>query len=123
MTTTLQTARTRPLVAVLYRVPLFAEAMLGAFEGFADVQVVPAGRDSEGVLRWLEPDALVLDGDPSALELDWGGGTRTAIVAVDLELSELRVRHDGDWDAASTDTSPTAIRNAVIAGLAEGARE
>lgn len=118
MTATLGQPGTRPVVAVLYRVPLFVEALHGIFDGFADVHAVHADADAESVVRWLRPDALVLDGDTDGFPLAWAGETGGTVVRVNLQEPEVTVLRNGAWEVSTTDSSPNAVRNAVLAGLA-----
>ena len=65
------TVRTRPLVAVLSRVPLFVEALRAAFEGIADVQSVSANDvEAHGLVRAFRPDVVIIEGaDSDPIEL------------------------------------------------------
>jgi hypothetical protein len=53
----------QPLVAVLFRTPLFAEGIAAAFEGFADVRAFPEGEGTEDLIRVLRPDGVVIEGN------------------------------------------------------------
>jgi hypothetical protein len=105
--------RTLPLVAVLYRVPLFVEALIEAFDGLADVQPVKiADSDVGGLLIALRPDALIVE----ALEVPAAGADVPA-VHVCLESGAVRARKDGQWTEVGVDLSPEAIRNALLRAM------
>lgn len=104
-------------MAVLYRVPLFVEALHGIFDGFADVHAVHADADAESLVRWLRPDVLVLDDDTDRFPLAWAGETGGTVVRVNLREPEVSVLHNGAWEVTTTDSSPNAVRNAVLAAL------
>src|SRR5438046_3126861 len=62
--------RRQPLVAVLFSVPLLCEAIASALDDIAEVRTFPARRsDTVGLLRSLQPDAVVVDDPIEALEL------------------------------------------------------
>jgi hypothetical protein len=106
-----------PLVAVVFRVPLFVEALDAAFDGLADVQGVrriDAGL--EGLLKALRPDAVVVEGpDNLALELF------VPVVHVDLERQTVESWVDGAWRGEQVDLSGEAIRNVVLTAMLAGA--
>lgn len=113
------TGTTLPVVAVFCRVPLVAEALTGAFEGMAEVRSFPANDgDTAGVLRWLRPDAVVVD-DPGVAEraVPHVAGEGGLLVHVSVSDGVVRVFKDG-WDVADADgSSPDSIRNLVIGSL------
>jgi hypothetical protein len=102
--------RPLPLVAVLYRVPLFVEALAAAFDGLADLRAVRRDdRDVDGLLDALKPDALIVqDGDLP------GRHDEIPAVRVELEGGAVHARRDGEWTEVGVDLSPEAIRNAVL---------
>lgn len=109
-----------PVVALLCRVPMVAEALAGAFEGMAEVRAFPANDgDTAGVLRWLRPDAVVAD-DASAAEnavphVALEGGL---LVHVSVSDGTVRIFKDDGWETADVDgSSPDSIRNLVIGSL------
>ena len=108
--------RTRPLVAVLSRVPLFVEAMTAAFAGTADVQPIsPDDVEVHGLLRAFHPDAVIVEG----VDLN-----DEALVApclhVDLTSQAVTVRGERGWRSIDVEPSPEAIRNTLIALLYGG---
>lgn len=110
-------ARSRPLVAVVFRVPLFVEALAAAFDGLADVQGLRAG-DGElvGLLAALRPNAVVVEGpEEPAITLD------VPLVHVDLERQAVWLRDAHGWSAREVDLSGEAIRNVVLTAMFAGA--
>ncbi len=85
--------RSRPLVVTISRVPIFYEAVAGLLRDRATVHALkPVGRDTEVVLRAIDPDAVIVDNlqdaqaaAESALEQGF------PIVHVSSEDSVLRV--------------------------------
>jgi hypothetical protein len=109
-------ARTRPLIAVLSGVPLFVEAVTGAFAGIADVQAVSTEDvEAHGLLRAFRPDAVIAEG-PAARFLD----EAVPAVRVDLQARTVSARRDGEWCVLDVDLSPEAIRNVAVAALYGG---
>jgi hypothetical protein len=108
-----------PLVAVVCRVPLLSEALSAALEGIADVHRFPAGRgDTDGLLRALAPDAVVVDTEAEAHQaLAFAQETHVPLVQVSLRNRSLRKFEDGHWQVSDEDASPDAIRNAVVGGI------
>jgi hypothetical protein len=108
--------RTRPLIAVLSRVPLFVEAMAAAFAGTADVQAIsPDDLEAHGLLRAFRPDAVIVEGWAPFVPSD------IPCVTADLAAETLTVRLDGGWRVVGGELSPELIRNAVVALLYGGA--
>lgn len=105
--------RTRPLVAVLSQVPLFVEALTGAFGEIADIRGIdPADVAVDGLLHAFSPDAVIADADvASTLQAD------IPCLRVDLRTQETFILSDGDWTLLPGESSPEAIRNVVVAQL------
>jgi hypothetical protein len=115
------TAR-HPFVVVLYKVPLFCEALDSALDDLAEVQRFPAGRgDTVGLLRSIRPDAIVVD-DPSEAERArrWARRHRVPLLLVGLREETIRILRNGRWEERPGATVE-AIRNA-LAGLLFGQR-
>lgn len=110
--------RTRPFVAVVCDVPLLGEAVRAALE-FAEVQTFAAGGgDIDGLLRWLRPDALIVDSDASAEEsAAYAREHGLPVLHVSVHDRELRYCRGGVWSHVGNGEGPTvdAVRN-VIAG-------
>jgi len=108
--------RTRPLIAVLSRIPLFIEALAATFEGIADVQGVAADNaEVSGLVRAYRPDVVVAEPDV-ADSVD----PLFPCVRIDLRAHELAVRDDGSWQRLEVELSPEAIRNVVVARIYGG---
>lgn len=114
-----QTEKTRPLVAVVCAVPLLGEAMRAALE-FADVQTFAAsGGDLDSLVRWLRPDALVVDNPESADEAaTFAREHDLPVLHVSAQWREMSLYRDGSWERIGNGEGPTpeAIRN-VVAGV------
>jgi hypothetical protein len=110
----------QPLVAFLYSVPLVHEALLPTLDNIADVKAFPAGRgDVAGLLRSINPDAIVVDDFDEAAEVrGWAKRHRTPLVHIALRDQKIRVLRNGDW-VESAGTSVESIRN-IIAGSLYG---
>jgi len=108
--------RTRPLIGVLSRVPLFVEALRAAFDGIADVQPVSADDvEAQGLVRAFRPDAVIVEGaEPVATDLS------VPCVRVDLSAQRVSLRSSGEWEVLDVELSPEAIRNVAIAALYGG---
>jgi len=109
----------RPLVAVLCSVPLLAEAVGAALE-FAEVRPFSGGRgDTVGLLRWLRPDAVIVDSERDAQEASaFAQEHDLPVLYISVRERELRLLRDGAWEFVSNGDGPTpeSIRN-VIAGM------
>jgi hypothetical protein len=111
--------RAEPLVAVVCRVPLLSEALTAALDGIASVHRFPAGRgDTAGLLRALEPDAVVVDSEAEADQAEgFARETHSPLVRVSLRDQVLRTFEDGLWHEAEEDASPETVRNALVGGI------
>lgn len=109
-----------PLVAVVCSVPILAEAVGVALADIAEVRVFPARRgDTAGLLRWLSPDAVVVDTEDEAdAAAEFARATRAPLIQVSLHDGVLRVLRDGDWsETPAPGDSPEALRNVLVAGV------
>ena len=114
------TTRPHPLVAVVSRVPIISEALAAALESIAEVRQFPAGRgDTAGLLRWLRPDAIVVDTEEEAEEAaSFAKASRSPVVHISLRDQRLRVLRDGTWEEPEADgSSPETIRNILVSGI------
>lgn len=114
----LRRSRERPLVVVVASVPLLGEAVEAALE-FAEVLAFDAGRgDVAGLLRWLEPDAVVVDREPLALEAA-AFAAQSELAVLHLAVREgrlLRLDEGGGWELVEAEgASPETLRG-VLAG-------
>jgi hypothetical protein len=109
-----------PLVAVVCKVPLLCEALVAALDSIAEVRRFPAGRgDLGGLLRWLRPDAIVVDTEEEAGEAEaFARESGSPLVHVSLADRKIRVLGEGGWEEPHHgDASPEAIRNAIVGSL------
>ncbi|MDQ3891187.1 MAG: hypothetical protein M3312_11650 [Actinomycetota bacterium] len=109
-----------PLVAFVCGVPLLCEAVAAALENVADVRQFPAGRgDTLGLLRWLQPDAVVVDTEGDVEDAaSFAREANAPLVHVLPRQRRLRILRNGDWEEAEDGgASVEAIRNAVVGGL------
>ncbi len=109
----------RPLVAVLCSIPLLVEAVGAALE-FAEVRPFSGGRgDTAGLLRWLRPDAVIVDSDRDAQEASaFAQEHDLPLLHISVRERELRLFHHGAWEFVGNGEGPTpeSIRN-VVAGM------
>lgn len=111
---------TRPLVAVLCSVPLLGEAM-GSVLDFAEVRTFSdRGGDVDGLLRWLRPDALIVDSDSGALEAAaFARENDLPLVHISIRDRALRLFRNGEWEVVGNGEGPTpeAVRNVIVGSL------
>jgi hypothetical protein len=110
----------KPLVVAVCAVPLLHEALTAALEDIADVQGFPAHRgDTIGLLRWLKPDAVVVDEDDEAEAAAlFAHESKSPLLHISLKERRLRIMRNGDWEEAGNGgTSPEEIRNILAASL------
>jgi len=110
----------RPLVAVVCSVPLLGEAVESALD-FAQVRAfTERGGDVGGLLRWLRPDALVVDREETAVEAtSFADEYAVPIVLVSVRERTLKLFRAGVWEKAGNGEGPTPeeIRNVVAGAL------
>jgi hypothetical protein len=111
----------KTLVAVICEVPLLAEALAASLGGIARIESFPADlADLDGLLRSLEPDAVVVDtAEQAEAGTPYASATGVPFVHVLIRESELRVRRNGVWESrvGTEAASPEGIRNALVAGM------
>lgn len=122
MTSAVTAERTAlPLVAVVSRIPLVAEALAPALEAYARVQHFPAERpDTAALLRYLHPEGVVVDNGEDLLAIEpVARDLRFVVLAVDLALRKLRVLDEtGAWvDPPDPVPSAEVIRNVIVGHL------
>ncbi|MGZ4317374.1 MAG: hypothetical protein ACXVRS_16320 [Gaiellaceae bacterium] len=115
-------AKRKPLVALLYTVPLLAEALAPTLDRIADVEAFPAGGgDVTGLLRSVKPDAIIVDDADEADEArSWAKRHQTPLVHISLGDQKVRVLRKGSWEETAG-TGAESIRN-VLAGSLYGRR-
>lgn len=110
----------RPLVAVWCSVPLLGEAVDFALE-FAEVRsFASSGGDLAGLLRWLRPDAVVVDNEEGAADATpFAREHDMPLLHVSVRDRSLRVYRAGEWEQVGNSEGPTpeAIRNVVAGAL------
>ena len=114
-----------PLVAVICSVPLVFEGLRDALSSIARVQFFPAATGTTGLLRWVKPDAVVVDSEDEAeyatafaRELD------LPLVLISVRDAEVRFFTRGVWLKATNGdegATPQTVRN-IIAGSLYGRR-
>jgi hypothetical protein len=113
--------RTVPLVAVVSRIPILTEALAAALDPHAKVEHFAAGReDTAGLLRYLAPDAVVVDNDADLREIEAIAREQGfTVLAVGLAERTLRLLDEsGTWiDPPDRDPSAEVIRNIILARL------
>ena len=86
---------------------------------FAEVRsFADRGGDIAGLLRWLRPDALIVDSDAVALEATaFAREHDLPLVHISIRDRALRLFRNGEWELVGNGEGPTpaAVRN-VIAG-------
>jgi hypothetical protein len=109
-----------PLVAVVCAVPLLSEALSAILDSIAEVRSFPARcGDTIGLLRSLEPDAIVVDTEEEAENAaPFARESGLALIHVLLRERKLRVLRGELWEERDNGgASPEAIRNILIGGL------
>lgn len=112
--------RELPLVAVVSSVPMLSEALSHALEGIAEVHGFPAERgDTSGLLRWLQPDGVVVDSEEEAeAAAEYAQETESPLVLVSYPDEKLRILRDGSWqEPEHASPSLEGIRNILVGGL------
>jgi hypothetical protein len=114
-----------PLIAVVAGVPLLREALCNTLDGIAEVRGFPAGRgDTAGLLRWLRPDAVVVDSDEEAESVAaFARESDSPLVLVSYRDEVVKVLGDSGWEESDdAGVSPEGIRNVLVAGIFGRAR-
>ena len=110
----------RPLVAVVCVVPLLGEAMESALD-FAEVRSFSTSDgDIAGLLRWLRPDALIVDSEGDAEEAAaFARDHELPVLHVSVQKGALRLLRHGAWEiiGSGEQATPAVIRNVVAGAL------
>jgi hypothetical protein len=88
---------------------------------FADVQTFAAdGGDLDGLVRWVRPDALIVDSHAGAEEAArFARDHKLPVLHVSVQDGELRLYREGTWEHIGNGEGPTpeSIRNIVAGAL------
>lgn len=105
----------RPLVAVVYTVPLLCEALAE----LADVQTFRSGLGTASLLASLRPSVVIVDSDAdAAVARAYAAQSRATAIHVSLVDNVVRVLRDGEWSAGDAGaSSPDAVRACVASNL------
>ena len=94
---------------------------MGSALEFAEVRSFSAaGGDIAGLLRWLQPDALMVDSEAGAAEAAaFALEHHLPLLHVSMRDRELRLFRGGEWVLVGNGEGPTpeAIRNVVAGSL------
>jgi hypothetical protein len=109
----------RPLVAVICRVPILAEATTAAVGDVMTVRSFAPSRDTSGLLAWLRPDGIVVDSDEEAAAATaFATAADVPLVHVLPSAGGLRILRHGTWEEPESMTaSPEAVRNVMVGGI------
>jgi hypothetical protein len=111
--------KARPLVAVVCVVPLLGEAMESALD-FAEVRSFSAADgDIAGLLRWMQPDALIVDSEAIAEQaVAFARERELPVVHISVHDRLLRLYRRGAWEIVGSgeDVALETSRN-VVAGV------
>lgn len=125
MSATLSGAAERPLVAVVCAVPLVFEGLREALDQVARVQFFPAARGTSGLLRWVKPDAVVVDDETEAEDASVLAREHDLpLVYVSIRDQQVQVFRNGVWSKAAdgeASATPEVVRD-VVAGSLYGRR-
>lgn len=110
--------RALPLVAVVSAVPMLREA-LADLDEIVEVHGFPAGRDTAGLLRWLAPDAVVVDSELEAEEATaYARESGAPLLRISYADAKVYVLETSGWvERAGAGLSPEDIRNIVVGSL------
>jgi hypothetical protein len=110
---------TRPFVAVLVRVPLVSDAVTDALASIADVRTFAPDGDTDGLLRSIRPDAIVVDdAEQAVVATTFARETETPLIHISLRDERLRVLGRDGWNEnADGGPSSEGIRNALAGAL------
>jgi hypothetical protein len=110
---------TKPMIAVLSRGPLVSEAIAAAVDGLADVRHFSSDGDTDGLLRSLLPDAVVVDsGERADAAVAFARELDTPLLHILLRERRLRIYGREGWREDLRDgTSSEGIRNALAGAL------
>jgi hypothetical protein len=109
--------RNLPLVLVVSAVPVLREALADSLDEIAEVRGIPADRrDTGGLLRWLGPDAVVVDSHSDADEAaEFALESGTPLIRISYEAEKVHVLGSSGWiEPEGAGLAPEDIRNIVV---------
>jgi hypothetical protein len=128
MTSATASTSEQPLVAVVCAVPLIFEGLREALAQVARVQFFPAARGTAGLLRWVRPDAVVVDDEAGAEDASvFARENELPLVHVSVHDREVRIYSNGVWLTADNGIgdgggpTPETVRD-ILAGSLYGRR-
>ena len=109
----------QPLVAVLSRAPLVSEGIAAALDGIAHVRHFAADGDTDGLLRSVLPDAVVVDSRERAdAAVHFAHDADTPLLHITFPEQRLRIyRREGWREDLRHGASSEGIRNALAGAL------
>jgi hypothetical protein len=109
----------RPLLAVICRVPIVAEAAGAAVGDVMTVRSFAPSRDTSGLLAWLRPDGIVVDSEEeAAAATPFAIESGAPLVHVELAERKLRILREGRWSEPDGVTvTSEAVRNIIVGGI------
>ncbi len=126
MSGTWQLERKRPLVALVWSLPVVAAALEEALD-FADVRVFDAANgETLDLFRQLRPDAIVVESSAAAEAAEaYAGGSGLPVLYLSPQERLLRLLGPAGWTDIESggDPGPGAVRNALAGALFAGAGE
>ena len=107
----------QPLVAVVSRVPLLSEGIAAALADVAEVRLFAANGGTDGLLRSVRPDAIIVDDRAQAEDsTPFAREAGTPLFHISLRDGHFQVLGIDGWSDGDG-ASPEAIRNAVAGAL------
>jgi len=110
------------LVIMICATPLLREAVADALKEIAEVRSFPAGGgDTDGLLHWLDPDAVVVDrSDEAEAASAFARETHAPLLHISLTERKLRLLQNNGWiEPAGDGASAEHLRN-VLVGMIYG---
>jgi hypothetical protein len=110
--------RERPLVALVCRAPIVAEALAASLGGICEVMPLQGGvSDLPGLLQAIQPDGVVFDSSLDAARAADLVGAESSPVLVHVSANDAAVLLLGGqgWQRCADEASPDEVRN-VLAG-------
>ena len=111
--------RERPLVALLCRAPIVADALTESLEGICEVMPLRGGvSDLPGLLQAIRPDGVVFDSSVDAARaVDLLGEASPVLVHVSAGEAAVLVHGGRGWQRQATEASPDEVRNVLARAL------